>query len=163
RALELVSSLQPLWLSRGRIQEGLAWFGAVRTYDTASHVELAPAVRARALAEEAVLHSWVSSYRLAVAEEALAIARDLENPALLARVLAACGCASIYDAEVAGPYFAEAIGFARAVGDRWRLNQILSQQAQVAFVAGDPVAVRAAAEEGRDVADAIGDRFGSRQ
>ncbi len=29
RALELASSLQPLWLSRGRIQEGLAWFDAV--------------------------------------------------------------------------------------------------------------------------------------
>ena len=28
RALELASSLQPLWLSRGRIQEGLAWFDA---------------------------------------------------------------------------------------------------------------------------------------
>jgi hypothetical protein len=43
------------------------------------------------------------------------------------------------------------------------LNQILSQQAQVAFVAGDANAVRAAAEEGRDLADAIGDRFGLRQ
>ena len=27
---------------------------------------------------------------------------------------------------------------------------------------GDPIAVRAAAEEGRDLADAIGDRFASR-
>jgi hypothetical protein len=45
----------------------------------------------------------------------------------------------------------------------WRLNQILSQQAQAAFVAGDAIGVRAAAEEGRDLADAIGDRFGSRQ
>jgi DNA-binding CsgD family transcriptional regulator len=43
------------------------------------------------------------------------------------------------------------------------LNQILSQQAQAAFVAGDASAVRAAAEEGRDLAEAIGDRFGSRQ
>ena len=34
RALELASSLQPL--SRGRIQEGLAWFGAVFTDDRAS-------------------------------------------------------------------------------------------------------------------------------
>jgi predicted ATPase len=29
RALELACSLQLLWLSRGRIQEGLAWFEAV--------------------------------------------------------------------------------------------------------------------------------------
>ena len=32
-----------------------------------------------------------------------------------------------------------------------------------AIVAGDPIAVRAAAEEGRDLADAIGDGFNSRQ
>ena len=30
-------------------------------------------------------------------------------------------------------------------------------------MAGDPIAVRAAAEEGRDLADAIGDRFVSRE
>jgi hypothetical protein len=33
----------------------------------------------------------------------------------------------------------------------------------MAFVAGDPIAARAIAEEGRDLADAIGDRFDSRQ
>ena len=31
RALELASSLQPLWLTRGRIREGLAWFDAALT------------------------------------------------------------------------------------------------------------------------------------
>jgi DNA-binding CsgD family transcriptional regulator len=64
---------------------------------------------------------------------------------------------------VAGRYFSEAIGMARNVSDHWRLSHILGQQAQVAFVAGDPLAVRAAAEEGRDLADAIGDGFNSRQ
>jgi hypothetical protein len=64
---------------------------------------------------------------------------------------------------VARPYFAEAIGLARALGDHWRLTQILGRQAQMAFVAGDPIAVRAIAEEGRRLADAIGDRFESRQ
>ena len=33
----------------------------------------------------------------------------------------------------------------------------------MAFMAGDPIAARAAAEEGRDLADAIGDRLDSRQ
>ena len=59
------------------------------------------------------------------------------------------------------PYFAEAIGLARAIGDRWRLSQILGWQAYGAVMAGDPIAARAAAEEGRDLADAIGDRFAS--
>jgi len=46
--------------------------------------------------------------------------------------------------------------------DRWRLSQILALQAMGAHTAGDPLGVRAAAEEGRDLADAIGDRFNSR-
>ena len=59
-------------------------------------------------------------------------------------------------------YLAEAIGLARAIDDRWRLSQILILQV-VAHSQADPVARRAAAEEGRDVAEAIGDRFDSRQ
>ena len=161
RALELASSLQPLWLSRGRIQEGLAWFDAVLTerasqVASTSHLD----VRARVLADKAVLDAWVNNYNLSDAEQALAIARELDDPALLARALTACGSAAVYDAEVAAAYFAEAIAWPGHLGDQWRLSQILGQQAQAAFVAGDPIAVRAAAEEGRDLADAIGDRFG---
>ena len=43
------------------------------------------------------------------------------------------------------------------------MSQILFWQAYGAILAGDPIAARAAGEEGREVADAIGDRFGSRQ
>ena len=98
------------------------------------------------------------------AEQALAIARDVDDPALLARTLTAYGfIASLgYHAEVARGCFAEAIGLARAVDDRWRLSQILAVQARGAHIAGDPIAVRAAGEEGRDLADAIGDGFNSR-
>jgi predicted ATPase/class 3 adenylate cyclase/DNA-binding CsgD family transcriptional regulator len=163
RALELASSLQPLWLARGRIKEGLAWFDAVLPVDGQGLDEVALPVRARALADKAVLDEFVGIYSLGEAEQSLTIARELDDPALLVRALTACGCAAVYDAKLAQQYFGEAIGLARALGDRWRLNQILSQQAQAAFVAGDPIAVRAAAQEGRDLADAIGDRFGSRQ
>ena len=99
------------------------------------------------------------------AQQALAIARDVDDPALLARTLTACGFIADqgYNVEVARACFAEAIGLARAVDDRWRLSQILALQAMGAHIAGDPRALRAAAEEGRDLADAIGDRFNSRQ
>jgi tetratricopeptide (TPR) repeat protein len=70
--------------------------------------------------------------------------------------------AAAFNAKVARPYFAEAIGLARALDDRWRLSQILVWQATAAIVGGDPSATCAAAEEGRDLADAIGDRLGSR-
>jgi DNA-binding CsgD family transcriptional regulator len=98
------------------------------------------------------------------AQQALAIAREIEDPALLIRALTACGyIAAYYDAEAACSYLAEAIGLARALGDPWRLSQILVAQVVAALVAHDPIAARAAAEEGRDLADAIGDRFDARR
>jgi predicted ATPase/class 3 adenylate cyclase/DNA-binding CsgD family transcriptional regulator len=175
-ALRLASSLQPVWLGRGRIREGFEWFDAILAADTKHYPELAPAVRARALADRAELHAALlgsesasqahealSVAREVYVHEALAIAREVDDPALLARVLTACGAINGYNIEVARPYFAEAIGLAREVGDTRRLSQILSWQAYAAFVAGDPVAVRGAAEEGRDLADAVGDRLWARE
>jgi hypothetical protein len=164
-ALALASSLQPLWLARGRIREGLAWLDAALTDENARRLEVAPAVRGRALADTAVLATWVGAAdSTAQAQQALAIARDIHDPALLARALTACGLTAVaQNAEVAGPYFAEAIGLARALGDRWRMSQILAWQTFGAVPLGDPIATRAAAEEGRDLAEAIGDRFDSRQ
>jgi ATP/maltotriose-dependent transcriptional regulator MalT len=82
---------------------------------------------------------------------------------VLARALTACGLiTTLVSAEAARPYFAEAIGLARELDDRWRLSQILVLQAVAAQNAGDPIATRAFAEEGRDLADAIGARYDSR-
>src|SRR5699024_487957 len=142
-------------------QEGLAWFDAVLAEATLD--DLDPAVQVMALADRAVLYAWLSVYAVADAEKALAIARDLDDRPLLLRALIACGSSTVYDGEISRRYLEEASDLARALGDRWRLGQILSQQAQIAFVAGDPGALRVAGEEGRDIADGIGDRFGSRQ
>jgi predicted ATPase/class 3 adenylate cyclase/DNA-binding CsgD family transcriptional regulator len=165
RALELATSLQPLWFTRGCIREGLAWFDAAITVGDKHISEVGDAVRARALGDKALLDAWVAAkFSMDLAEQALAIARELDDPAVLARVLTDCGAvAGYYDPEVARSYFAEAIGLARAIGDRWRLSQILAFQAQGAAIAGDPLASRAAAEEGRNLADAIGDGSNSRQ
>jgi predicted ATPase/class 3 adenylate cyclase/DNA-binding CsgD family transcriptional regulator len=170
-ALALASSLQPLWLARGRLREGLAWFDTALADDNAQHPEVAAAVRARALADRAMLGSWVgvgaAADSLDQAQQALVIARELDDPDLLARALTACGYIAAYttytNPEMARGYFAEALGPARASGDRWRLSQILASQAAGAILAGEPIAARAAAEEGRDLADAIGDRFTSRR
>jgi DNA-binding CsgD family transcriptional regulator len=77
----------------------------------------------------------------------------------LVRALTACGLVAAIRTEAAGPYFAEAIGLARELQDPWRLSQILAGQARGANHAGDPFAIRAPAEEGRDLADNIGDRY----
>ena len=60
-ALALASSLQPLWLRAGRIREGLAWFDAALADLDAQHPGVAPAVRARALADRAALGLWVGA------------------------------------------------------------------------------------------------------
>jgi predicted ATPase/DNA-binding CsgD family transcriptional regulator len=164
-ALALASSLQPLWLARGRLREGLAGFDAVLTDEVARDAGVAAAVRARALADRAVLATMMAAADcLEQAQQALAIARDIDDPALLVRALIACGHIAAYtNPEVARACFTEATELARAVGDRWRLSQILAWQADAAILAGDPIAVRAAGEEGRDLAEAIGDRFDSRR
>jgi DNA-binding CsgD family transcriptional regulator/Arc/MetJ family transcription regulator len=162
-ALKLASSLMPLWLSRSRIQEGLAWFDVVLADGISRLDGLASHVRARVLADKTVLDAWVNTYNVEYASEALTIARELDDPALLVRALLACGSAAVYDADVADRYFSEATGLARALEDKWRLSQILAQQAQAALVTGNPIALRPPAEEGHEIANTIGDRFGSRQ
>ena len=164
-ALSLASSLQPVWLARGRLREGLAWFDTVLADLDAQHAEVAPAVRARALADRALVAVVMGAAdSFGEAQQALAVARDVDDPALLVRALTACGyTAAAQNAKAAGPYFAEALDLARSLGDPWRLSQILAWQARGASVAGDPITTRAAAEEGRDLAEGIGDRFISRQ
>ena len=165
QALALASSLQPLWFSRGRIAEGLAWFDAALDDLDAQGFEVPAAVRARAIADKAVLDAWGGIDSLGAAEQALAIAREVNDPALLARALTACGhiAAQSYNFEMTRACFAEATVIARAINDRWQLSQLLTVQAHSASIAGDPRAIRAAAQEGRDLADTIGDRFKSRQ
>jgi predicted ATPase/class 3 adenylate cyclase/DNA-binding CsgD family transcriptional regulator len=162
-ALQIASSLQPLWLARGRMQEGTAWFDAALGDAKVHDVEVPPAVRARALADKAALDAAQSIHDMGNAMEALTIAREIGDQALLVRALAGCGITAAYDAEAAGPYFDEALGLARALGDEWRLSQILAFQAFAAIAGhGDPIAARAAGEEGRDIADAVGDGYASR-
>jgi DNA-binding CsgD family transcriptional regulator len=51
---------------------------------------------------------------------------------------------------------------AREIDDGWRLTHLLGWRAYAAVVAGDPITVRKVAEEGRLIADAIGNHFAAR-
>ena len=160
-ALRLVSSLQLFWVTAARFREGLAGFDAVLTDQPPPDV--APAVWVRAVADEAILGGWAAiPTGLERAQEALATARELSDAALLARILTACGTLTWYYADVAQPFFAEAIDLLRAAGARWQLCQTLSLQAVATYYAGEPSASRAAAEEGLELAEGLGDRFQSR-
>lgn len=166
-ALQLASSLQPLWLTRGRLREGMSWIDeALAEFEglkgTANR-ELTPAVLARALADAALFDGWVGvPARGEQATEALAIARRLDDPALLVRALTGCIGTAAFNPEQAATYFAEAIELARALGDKWRLSQLLGFRAYASAMAGGSLAENEAAE-GRDLADAIGDRVASGQ
>jgi predicted ATPase/class 3 adenylate cyclase/DNA-binding CsgD family transcriptional regulator len=158
-ALRLASSLQPLWLSLGRLHEGLAWFDSVFSTEQEWPEEVPAAVRARALADRGMLEmNALGIGGTRDVEQALATARDIGDPALLIRALVARGFVAAGCGESAQAYLAEALGLARESGERHMLAYILGTQSNLAFMAGDPIAVLESAEEGRDVADAIGDR-----
>ena len=162
-ALTLASSLQPLWLTRGRIQEGLNWLDAALADETAEGAETS-AARVRAFADRGLLLSFTgTTVEIDDAERTLATARELGDPALVARALTACGGLAQRDRELAGPYFAEAAGLARDIGDSRLLAQILALDALSALVVGEVVPAQAAAEEGLQIADSIGDAVVSRQ
>jgi predicted ATPase/class 3 adenylate cyclase/DNA-binding CsgD family transcriptional regulator len=160
-ALQLIESLRPLWLRGGRVKEALVGLDALLADE--SHSQIPPAVWVGTVTLRAILAAWVGvSMDLDRTQQALAIARQLDDPPLITRALIACGRLAYYGAEDAQTYFGEAIDLARKISDKWSLCQIFGYQATAAFFAGEPIAVCAAAEEGRDLADALGDRFFSR-
>ncbi len=163
-ALALTSSLQPLWQARGRRREGLAWFDTALADLDAHQPGLTSAERARALADRALLAAAMGvADSVDHAQQAMAIAREVDDPALLAAALTACGYfAAFNNPEVARAYFAEAIELARANGDRWRLSEALAYQAAAALAAGDPITGRAAGQEGRELSVAIGHQLNAR-
>lgn len=161
-ALALASHLQPLWRRRGRTQEGLAWLDAALTNASAQAANVTPAMRARALADRVMLNVLVDPAGKGAATEAVKLAREIGDPALLLRALSAWCCVAAYNAETAEASFAEALGLARSLCDLTALSQLLPVQAFAALVAGDPHAQRAAAEEGCHIARAIGDEFTAR-
>jgi predicted ATPase/DNA-binding CsgD family transcriptional regulator len=159
-ALQFASSMQPLWAASRRIQEGLSWLNAALADEER---EVAPAVRARALIDRAMLDMTIGvEDNSELAEQALAIARRLDDRTLLIHALWACAGTTMSRPKVAGPLLAEAIDLARESGRRAMLSQLLGWRAYAACIAGDPITARLAAEEGRDLAQAVGNRFGVR-
>lgn len=161
KALQLVSSLRPFWLARGRVREALAGFDAVLSDE--GDRKGATAVWVRAVADKSILAAWVAAPASPeTAQDALATARQLDDPELIARALIACGMLAFYSADAGRRFFDEAIDLVRASGDRLALCQIRRLQAFAGTMAGDPTGARAAAEEGHALADAIGEVSESR-
>ena len=162
KALRLASALQRFWVARGRFREGLAWLDAVVSDESGPGV--APEVWVRAVAHQSALTVWLAApASLDRAQAAVAIARQLDNPSLIAAALTACGALTMYDPEASRIYLDEAADLARACDDRRTLCEIRLYQALAGGIWGVPISACAAAEECRDLADALGDRFASWQ
>ena len=162
-ALQLASALQRLWIARGRFREGVAGFDAVFTDERYRDGDVNPGVWVRAVADAGMLGVWFSvPFSLQRADEALAAARQHGDQSLVVHILMTCAMLTFYDAELAAPYFAEAVDLSRAAGDFSALYYVRGYLCFAGVVAGDPLAAQAAGEEGRDLADALGDSFMSR-
>ena len=162
-ALRLVSSLQRVWERRGRMGEGMAGFDLVFNDKRYRDEDVSPSVWVRAVADKAILAAWTATpASLERGEEALAVARSLGDPKLIASCLMACGTLAYYSPDQSTPYLTEAIDLLRATGDRAKLCYLLSCLGVTMNIAGQPIASQSATEEGREVADAIGDGFVSR-
>ncbi len=161
-ALRLVSALQRLWLTRGRFREGVAGFDAVFGDGRYRDVDVAPNVWVRAVADAGLLAIWFSvPFSLQRAQQALAAARELGDQSLVVHSLITCGMLAFYDPELAVPYFEEAAHLAHTSGDLAALAQLRAYESFACAAAGDPIAAQASGEEGRDLADALGDSFTS--
>jgi predicted ATPase/class 3 adenylate cyclase/DNA-binding CsgD family transcriptional regulator len=160
RALALASALQPLWWTRGRVQEGVNWLSAALASDSPPSAD-SSAARVRATADKALLLSLGGSTEgREDAEQALAAAREFGDPALVVRTLTSCGAlVNAYDRDMAGRFFAEATELARELGDLRSLAQIIALDWMTGRVQDEPAAAQVAAEEGLRMAEAIGDGF----
>jgi DNA-binding CsgD family transcriptional regulator len=161
-ALRLASSLFPVWQDGGRNGEGLAWLEAALGQEARTS-PVDPAVHARSLMDRVMLVAW--TLRTESPEQsatALALAREVGDPALLIRGLIAQGLSTYFDEEVSGACFAEAAELAQGLDDPWIWSQIYVEQARGAVGAGDPVAVEDAAAKGLAVSIAINNRATTR-
>ncbi|MBB5161399.1 putative ATPase/class 3 adenylate cyclase/DNA-binding CsgD family transcriptional regulator [Mycobacterium sp. AZCC_0083] len=162
QALAIVSSLEPLWLNRGLLREGLTWIDGVLDGEDSHDTTVTPATWVKAFAARCALALGTAApANMDQAQQALAIARELGDPDLIARALQACGQCASYSPDVAQPYFTEAIELFRASSSWWRLCQVRVYQCVLGTLLGDPTIAITAGEDGRDVADANGDGYSS--
>jgi predicted ATPase/class 3 adenylate cyclase/DNA-binding CsgD family transcriptional regulator/predicted negative regulator of RcsB-dependent stress response len=158
-ALRLAASLMPLWFSRFRNREGLAWLDVA----LATEGPKDDSARVRALAYQGMLLCFCGFPEgVQIVDEALGLARQIGDSRLIIRACVAHGTAYAHDAEIASGDFREAARLARELDDRWQLSNVVGWQAMAGMSVGDHVAIEAVAREGSDLADAIGDGYTGR-
>lgn len=157
--LLLATSLQDVWFRRGRQQEGMVALDLLLE-DSRCRSAVPAELWVRGVADQAILAAAVAvPVNPERAQEALACARHIDDPVLLAQTLMSCGMLAFYDLAVAHEYFSEAVAVADTSGNRWLICQIRTMEAIAKIFAGDPAAAAHAAQAGLAVSEEVGDRY----
>lgn len=160
KAFEIVDALTPLWFVHAHLVEGLLWTRELLAREASTPAQVTPSLRVRVLAGSAAMKAWVGARdTLARIEEAVTLARDLDDQQALVAALSARAEISAHFQQPSGRYFTEAIELAQHLGDQRALGQILVSQAFAATLASDPTSARDIARRARAAAEAAGDWF----
>jgi predicted ATPase/class 3 adenylate cyclase len=165
-ALRFVASVWRFWQIRGHLLE--AWERVQRVLALPNLPDEAPELRARALGAAGGIAYWREdgSAAHALYRDALELARATGDRALLAEALTNFGYvpepnrSASSGLSVGGrPYFEEAIGLYRELGDRGGLANAIGALAMSRIRAGDLDGARPLVEESLTLARAAGNRF----
>jgi len=156
-ALRLVAALLDFWYARGHLVEGQRW--GERALTLPGHAPAA--VRARALISLANISVRLNDHQGArlLAEEGLAIARDLGDADLEYRTLTVLGDAAgeTNDVDQAREWFEQALEVARTMSDRRKEAGTLTDVGNVAYLRGDYEQSIALNEEALSIARTLED------
>ena len=162
-ALRLISALQRLWEIRGRMGEGIAAFDLAFHDKRYRDADVAPEVWVRAVADRSILAGWTATPGEPGARgRGLGRRPGLGRPGADRLLPGRLRCARVLHPRAATEVLGRRNRSRTGAGDRSKLCYFLSALAVTMNVAGQPRASQLAAEEGRDVAEAIGDGFVSR-
>ncbi len=165
-ALRFVAGVWRFWQMRGHLLE--AWERAQRVLALPNLLGEAPELRARALSAAGGIAYWREdgSAAHALYRDALELARATGDRALLAEALTNFGYvpepnrSASSGLSVGGrPFFEEAIGLYRELGDRGGLSNAIGALAMSRIRAGDLDGARPLVEESLALARAAGNRF----
>jgi predicted ATPase/DNA-binding CsgD family transcriptional regulator len=160
--LRLAAALTLFWYVRGHPSEGRSWLA--RAAARARDQPALAALRARTLSGAAHLTTHLGAFEEAVAlgEEALAIARTLDDKNEIARALNRLGVIAVQRGEFdqAEPLYEEALITYRAIGDERGIAGILGSLGQIALNRRDFDRADALIGEALDRFRAVGDQRG---
>ena len=135
--LRLASALGWFWWTRGYIVEGARWL--VEALDRAPDAD--PVIRTQALCRAGAMLAYQGAFDQAkpMLEEALALARQSQNPSWIAEAISYQGLCAVYAGDVATsvPLLREALRRGQEVSDPHLMGMTLMFLGAAAFAQGD--------------------------